>query len=295
MKKKIDRFEGLYGQTGREIIQSPLYSERLEARSHSFNWEIRPHIHPARLQIFFIESGEFEYQEVDRKRIIQSPCLILIPAAVLHGFIFNLSNKGRILSISNTLTDDLFPEREILVPVLSSPLCITSFTSKWNFERIGSLIEAIDEELFGDQMERQLMLHINLQQLFLVIYRLWLTVQDKELKNDQLALKHFRKFQLLIREKEGKTSVAQLAKEMGVSKVHLNRICNEVTGKSAGELIHSYILEEAKKYLNYTSYNVSEIAYLLGFEYPNYFARFMKKYTGLSPVAFREKQGSSKS
>ncbi|WP_207423054.1 helix-turn-helix domain-containing protein [Desertivirga brevis] len=291
MKKKIDRFEGLYGQTGRDIIQSPLYSERLETRSHSFNWEIRPHIHPARLQIFFIESGEFEYQVADRKRVVQSPCLILIPAAVLHGFIFNPTNSGRILSISNTLIDDLFREREILTPVLGSPLCITSFTSNWPCDRIGTLLETIDEELFGDQKERDLMLRINIQQLFLVIYRLWVKDQETEPTEDRLDLKHFRKVQALIRQKEGRLNVAQLAEEVGVSKVHLNRVCNQVAGKSAGELIHEYILSEACKYLNYTSYSVSEIAYILGFEYPNYFARFIKKHTGLSPVEFREKGG----
>ena len=46
---------------------------------------------------------------------------------------------------------------------------------------------------------------------------------------------------------------------------------------------------EATIFLQYTTYSVSEIAYLLHFEYPNYFARFFRNHTGFSPTEFREK------
>ncbi|MFX5756507.1 helix-turn-helix domain-containing protein, partial [Acinetobacter baumannii] len=71
---------------------------------------------------------------------------------------------------------------------------------------------------------------------------------------------------------------------------HLNRICNEVRGKSALSIIQEHLIEQAKTYLLHTSYSVSEIAYLLNFEYPNYFARLFKKLNGVSPREFRNKQ-----
>lgn len=62
--------------------------------------------------------------------------------------------------------------------------------------------------------------------------------------------------------------------------MHLNRICQAVVGKPALQLVQEQQVQEAQKYLRYTSYSVSEIAYLLKFEYPNYFARLFKKHTG---------------
>jgi AraC family transcriptional regulator, transcriptional activator of pobA len=70
--------------------------------------------------------------------------------------------------------------------------------------------------------------------------------------------------------------------------VHLNRICQNVVGKSALQVVQEYLIEESKKYLEYTSHSVSEIAYLLKFEYPNYFAKLFKKQTGISPTEYRE-------
>lgn len=60
----------------------------------------------------------------------------------------------------------------------------------------------------------------------------------------------------------------------------LNRAVKEVTGKSTTTLIGERIIAEAKSLLQYTDWSISDIAYALGFEYPNYFSNFFKKATG---------------
>ena len=90
-----------------------------------------------------------------------------------------------------------------------------------------------------------------------------------------------------IKNSEYPKSIPDFADELNITPVHLNRICNAVAGKSAIELVHQNLIIEAQKYLLHTSYSVSEIAYLLKFEYPNYFAKLFKKHTGLSPLEFR--------
>lgn len=69
---------------------------------------------------------------------------------------------------------------------------------------------------------------------------------------------------------------------------YLNRAVKEITGKPTTAHITERIITEAKALLQHTSWNISEIAYALGFEYPTYFNNFFKKMTGINPTAFRE-------
>jgi len=68
---------------------------------------------------------------------------------------------------------------------------------------------------------------------------------------------------------------------------HLNRAVREVTGKTTTAHIAERVVKEAKAMLKHTDWNIADIAYSLGFEYPAYFNNFFKKQTGLNPKAFR--------
>jgi len=78
------------------------------------------------------------------------------------------------------------------------------------------------------------------------------------------------------------------ANSLSVHVNHLNRSLKEVTGKSTSTLINERILSEAKALLQHTKWNISEVAFALGFEYPTYFNNFFKKLTGTNPKAYRE-------
>lgn len=69
---------------------------------------------------------------------------------------------------------------------------------------------------------------------------------------------------------------------------HLNRSVKEVTGKTTTAHIADRIVKEAKALLLHTNWNISEIAYSLGFEYASYFTLFFKKHTGISPTQSRD-------
>ena len=68
---------------------------------------------------------------------------------------------------------------------------------------------------------------------------------------------------------------------------HLNKVLKENTGKTTTALISGRILNEAKILLRQTDWNISEIAYTLGFEEVAHFSNFFKKQTKVSPLAFR--------
>jgi AraC-like DNA-binding protein len=68
---------------------------------------------------------------------------------------------------------------------------------------------------------------------------------------------------------------------------YLNRAVKQVTGKPTTAHISDRIISEAKALLQHTSWNISNIAYALGFEYPTYFNNYFKRMTGTNPKALR--------
>jgi AraC family transcriptional activator of pobA len=80
------------------------------------------------------------------------------------------------------------------------------------------------------------------------------------------------------------------AKNLSVHINHLNNSVKEVTGKPTTVHIAERIIGEARALLQFTDWNVSEIAYALGFEYPTYFNNFFKKNTGVVPKSIRAGQ-----
>jgi len=78
------------------------------------------------------------------------------------------------------------------------------------------------------------------------------------------------------------------AERLSVHVNHLNKVLKEQTGKTTTELIQNRILQEAKILLRQTDWNISEIAFSLGFEEVAHFSNFFKKHVSLSPLSFRE-------
>lgn len=80
------------------------------------------------------------------------------------------------------------------------------------------------------------------------------------------------------------------AKNMNVHANYLNRAVKEVTGKPTTVHISERIITEAKALLQHTDWNIADIAYALGFEYPTYFNNFFKKLTGTNPKSLRAQE-----
>jgi len=78
------------------------------------------------------------------------------------------------------------------------------------------------------------------------------------------------------------------ASQLSIHLNHLNRALKQVTGKTTTQVITERLLLEAKAMLKYTSWNISEIGYSLGFDDSSYFIRSFKSHAGLTPKAFRE-------
>jgi AraC-like DNA-binding protein len=77
-----------------------------------------------------------------------------------------------------------------------------------------------------------------------------------------------------------------LRNDLAIHVNHLNKILKENTGKTTSHVIAARVTQEAKILLRQTDWNVSEIAYSLGFEEIAHFSNFFKKQTRLCPKHF---------
>jgi AraC-like DNA-binding protein len=85
----------------------------------------------------------------------------------------------------------------------------------------------------------------------------------------------------------GLPTVKYLADAVNLSPGYLGDLLKKETGLNAQEHIHHYVIEEAKDILLHSNQSVSEIAFQLGFEYPQYFSRLFKQKTGTTPLEYR--------
>ncbi|AEV98148.1 transcriptional regulator [Niastella koreensis] len=101
---------------------------------------------------------------------------------------------------------------------------------------------------------------------------------------EKLLKEYFKRSEIT---ETGLPTVKYLAEQVHLSPSYLSDLLKKETGKNTQDHIHFYLIEEAKNILLSTNKSVGEIAYSLGFEYPQYFNKLFKQKTGKTPVEFR--------
>lgn len=89
-------------------------------------------------------------------------------------------------------------------------------------------------------------------------------------------------------QEKGIPSIDKIANKMSVTQRYLSDTLKKETGKTTTEHVQLFLINEAKDLLLTPNASISETAYQLGFEYPQYFSRLFKKKVGLTPKEFIE-------
>lgn len=131
------------------------------------------------------------------------------------------------------------------------------------------------------------MVKVLMLQLFILLDRLNINApRDKSatynytlLRNFQKLIgKHFRELKL----------PKDYAELLYITPNHLNALCNDLLGISAGDLIRNRITLEAKRLLVNFDLTINQIATELNFADNSYFSKFFKKQEGITPEVFRK-------
>lgn len=86
---------------------------------------------------------------------------------------------------------------------------------------------------------------------------------------------------------KGLPNVKYCASELCLSPNYFGDLIKKETGKTALEYIQNKIIGIAKEQLLYPANSICQIAYNLGFQYPQHFTRIFKKVTGITPNEYR--------
>jgi AraC family transcriptional activator of pobA len=115
-----------------------------------------------------------------------------------------------------------------------------------------------------------------------------LSLTSKHLHSDQ----HYshclsRQDSFLLFQKIGLPTVGYFSSELNLSSNYFGDLIKKETGKTAQEYIQSKLIEIAKERIFDHSKTVSQVAYELGFKYPQHFTRLFKQRVGHSPNEYR--------
>src|SRR3569833_1352682 len=89
----------LIGEPPRTVGDRFVHTEALDDRSRPSNWIIHPHAHAALNHVFYLTRGEGVIQAEEWVTRFCAPCLIAIPAGIIHSFEFGEDTSGTVLTV----------------------------------------------------------------------------------------------------------------------------------------------------------------------------------------------------
>jgi AraC-like DNA-binding protein len=219
-------------------------------------------LHPKSL--FFISPGQVhEFEEWDDLR---GGTIMFTEDFFLH----NQQNKNKLFEL--TFLDNVY----------FNPLLLLDCQDYASFRHYIDLL--ITEKHSAGSMKEilQALLHI----LLLQVQRSIKPVDHQTTSKRNIQL--FKQFKNILESNFTQSlSTSDYATKLNITSHHLNRIVKEITGETAGAVIKSRSMLEAKRLLSFTDLSVSQISSQLSYYDSSYFSKLFKSSTGRTPVEFK--------
>lgn len=157
-------------------------------------------------------------------------------------------------------------------------------------DQAAAVFEAMLREVVAAEVYQLDMIRVKLLEFFIMAERFDTGRKGQSFPPQKMAL--LRNFKQLIDKQFRKLKLPkEYAEPLHVTTNHLNAVCQELVGKTAGDLIRDRVVLEAKRLLVNADLSITEIAYELNFSDGSYFTKFFRKYAGMTPEEFRRGAG----
>jgi len=260
---------------------------------HNNKGLVFPHRHSFYQVLYITEGSGTHVIDFNAYQIERGSMFFLAPGQI-HEWIFDDATDGIIINFSESFFSTF----------LANPHYIKDFTffignGTYSFMDmrgdelfITDLLKNITAEYSSTDPSRFDVIRFQLLHLFTIVNRkLSPPFEPKTGQNYIIQVRNFEKKieQFYLTKRLPKEYAAMLF----ITPNHLNAICKQIKGISAGQMIRDRIQLEAKRLLVNADNNISEISTLLNFENNSYFSRFFKQYEGISPEEFKKNNKQS--
>lgn len=282
----------LYGESVQPVWHDALHVESVSLRSGAYHWEIAPHRHEGLLQILYLQRGSGQVRLDGECLRAVAPCVILVPAQIVHGFQWDGAVEGEVIT---AVQPPLFSMAAALSPCLVNQLLQPRVVAMPDWSTADNpllpLFAGLREE-YHSRAQNHLACSMGLLVALLAqILRQDSTQQPTSgpgasRRSQQMV--HFRELvDMHFRQHLG---VRDYAEQLGMTQTTLARACLDQLGMTPMTLINSRLVLEAKRELAYSALSVKQIAHELGFNDVAYFSRFFRKQMGMTPGEYRGEQ-----
>lgn len=275
----------LYGEPQRSVAEGFVHVESLDDRSRPSEWTIRPHVHRDLNHIILIAQGGGAMQAEAAQVVFDAPCLLLIPAAIIHGFTWHSESSGYVTTIADSYLRHLIARDADLAPLFAHPHAVSLPTD--GGPDAAAIIARMAQELGWSGPGQRAAVESALLALMVLALRhatLAQTTQPGTARQAALVARLRERIEQRFRQRE---PVAAHARALGTSLTALRQACAQVAGSSPAQMLDDRALLEARRLLLYSQLSVTEIAYAIGFEDPAYFSRFFTRHVGQPPRTYR--------
>ncbi len=276
----------LYGEPPRAAEAGFLHLEPLDARSRPSDWAIRRHRHQDLNHVFLMTGGGGVIRTSSDDIPFQAPCLLFIPAGMIHGFAYLQESAGQVLTIASQFLEVRAACQEPAERLFDAPHVVACGVEAEALQRV---FGELGRELAWKAPGHQAAVEGWILQAFVIALRRLHSAQASEQggagREAALVARYREQVELRYREH---WPLKRYAQSLGVSLSHLHQVCRAVADTTPLAILQDRVLLEAKRGLHYSDMAIGDLAYNLGFDDAAYFSRFFTKNAGVSPRKFRQ-------
>jgi AraC family transcriptional activator of pobA len=283
----------LYGEPPRDADERFVHIETIADRSRLHDWEIRAHTHRDLHQLLVILGGSGSMRAENTSHACAAPALLLVPAGVVHAFVFEKDTRGYVVTVAETALADLAVREPAFRALFDGAIAVDLHNSALEAHELEEAVVRLQREFQWTAPAHAAATQARLITLLVCAVRATHQLHGtrRGTRGPRAALvARFR--QAVEANLRAGWDLSRYAKSLGVTPTRLRDACLEVTGRPPTHIVHERLILEAKRSLKYTNMTIAETAYDLGFSDPAYFSRFFSERVGVSPAEFRRRSDS---